>query len=127
MTVMTIVYDGNCPFCLRCADWLRQQRPALTLAVVPSDDPQARATLGMLPGYGDELLVVADDGRVWAGPDAFIVAMWCLDAYRHLALGLNGPLANRAARSFFQAVSANRGRLVGAPAPDHCEGVTCSA
>ncbi|MGI9017070.1 MAG: hypothetical protein ACR2HR_08205 [Euzebya sp.] len=48
---------------------------------------------------------------MWAGPDAFIVAMWCLASYRHLAIGLSGPLAHRSARAFFHTISANRSTL----------------
>jgi predicted DCC family thiol-disulfide oxidoreductase YuxK len=108
---MTIVYDGACAFCIRCARWIAEQRPALPLRLVPSQDPAAAAALGHLPGYGRDLLVVADTGQVWAGPDAFIVAMWCLAAYRGAAVGLAGPTGQRAARAFFAAVSARRTTL----------------
>lgn len=124
-SAMTIIYDGDCPFCIRCAQWLLDQRPALPLAVVASTDPTVRAAYGHLPGFGAELMVIADTGPVWTGPDAFIVAMWCLASYRHLSLGLSGPTAQRMARSFFQAVSASRGKLGGALGLEQCEPDTC--
>lgn len=123
---MTIVYDAGCPFCVRCADWLLRQRPAVALQVVPSDDPDVRAVYGHLPGFGTELFVAADSGQVWAGPDAFIAAMWCLARYRGLALELSGPAGHGIARKFFQSVSENRGRLGRALWLDDCEDGQCA-
>lgn len=124
-SAMTIVYDGHCPFCVRCAEWLLAQRPALRLTVVSRTDPTVHATYGHLPGFGAEMMVIADTGQVWTGPDAFIVAMWCLTSYRHLSLGLSGPTAHHMARSFFRAVSANRGKLGGALGLETCGEGTC--
>ncbi|HUG85762.1 MAG TPA: hypothetical protein VMM13_14450, partial [Euzebya sp.] len=105
--------------------WLLAQRPAIPLAVVPTTDPGVVVTFGHLPGFGVELVVVADTGQAWTGPDAFIIAMWCLASYRHLSLGLTGAMGHTVARSFFRALSANRGKLGGALGLEHCEGGTC--
>jgi predicted DCC family thiol-disulfide oxidoreductase YuxK len=108
---MAIVYDGTCNFCIRCAAWISRQQPAIALTLLPSTDPCVRAAYGRIEGFGQELMVVADNGQVWSGPDAFIVAMWCLAAFRHLACNLSGPLAHRSARAFFHSVSQNRSTL----------------
>lgn len=121
---MTIVFDADCPFCIRCGDWLVAQRPAIALSVVPSSDPGVIGAYGRLPGFGEELLVIADTGQLWVGPDAFLAAMWCLDRYRHLALGLSGPAAHGMARAFFQKVSAKRGRI-GSAMGLECEDGRC--
>ncbi len=123
---MTIVYDDTCPFCVRCADWLRDQQPAIALAVVPASDPTIRSVHGSVPGFGGELLVAAGNGEVWIGSDAFIAALWCLVAYRHLSTTLTGPTAHRMARTFFRAVSSNRGKLGAVLGLEDCEGGTCS-
>lgn len=104
---VAIVHDDACPFCVRCADWLAAQDTALPVELWAASDPEARRRWGRLPGYGSELVVVADDGRAWVGPDAFLVALWSLRRYRQLSATLTGPLA----RAMFRSLSSNRGRL----------------
>lgn len=104
---MALIYDDTCPFCVRCAAWVARQPALLPLHVLPASAPATRAAHGHVPGYGDEVTVVADDGRVWSGPGAFVAVLWCLAAYRSLTPSLTGP----AARALFERVSASRGAL----------------
>lgn len=117
---MTVVYDGDCGFCRWCRDWLAQQELLVPVTLRPSTDPVALARWGQLPGYGEELLVADDRGRVWVGPDAFAMAAWTTARLRPHARLLTGPTA----RAALHRLSARRdvlGHLVGAP----CEGGAC--
>lgn len=104
---VAIVHDDTCPFCVRCAGWLSSQATALPVELWAASDPEAVRRWGRLPGYGSELVVVADDGRAWVGPDAFLMALWSLRRFRQLSATLTGPLA----RAMFRSLSSNRGRL----------------
>ncbi|MEE8602073.1 DCC1-like thiol-disulfide oxidoreductase family protein [Euzebya tangerina] len=119
-THMTIVFDAGCSFCRRCAGWLADQEAAIPTLLTASADPEIAARYGHLPEFGDELMVVADTGQIWAGPDAFIVVMWCLARYRSTAMRLTGPVGQAAARRFFHAVSANREWLSGIMPDSDC-------
>ena len=94
--VLTVFYDEGCAFCRRCRDWLQAQPTFVPLHLTPS--PESR------PG---ELVVQADDGRVWTGPAAFTMCLWATKRYRSLSYSLTGP----AAEAFFRTISANRRRL----------------
>jgi hypothetical protein len=55
--------------------------------------------------------VVADDGRGWVGPAAFLTCLWALAAWREWALVLGGGAIAPLADLFFAFVSANRATL----------------
>ena len=100
-TALTVVYDAGCAFCRRCRDWLAAQ---------PTHVPLRFEAAGGRPG---ELVVVADDGRAWTGPAAFVMCLWATTAYRPVSYRLRG----RAGEAFFRAVSAERhalGAMLGA-------------
>lgn len=106
---LTIVYDGDCGFCRWSRDWLAGQRLLVPVTFRPSSDPEARCCWGHIDGYGDELFVVADDGSIWTGTDAFVMALWATAAHRRRVAGLTGPIA----RALLRQLSARRGHLSG--------------
>jgi predicted DCC family thiol-disulfide oxidoreductase YuxK len=122
---LTVVYDGGCLLCRRSVHWLEGQRQAVPMEIVPSSSGDAVARFGHLPDYGDDMIVAADDGRVWAGPpDAYLVVMWALPLLRPLSYVLSirplKPLAGRV----FQLVTGNRqaigGWLLSDAGCEHC-------
>ena len=93
---LTVFYDEGCAFCCRCRDWLRAQPTFVPVELVGGAPPR--------PG---ELVVQADDGRVWTGLAAFTMCPWATKRYRSLSYTVTGP----AAEAFFRNVSAHRERL----------------
>ena len=114
---LTVIYDADCAFCGRCRAWMERQPALCELAFVSCHAAEARRRFGAIPWLGDELVVVADDGSVWAGPAAFLVCMWALRDWREWSYRLSSPLLAPLARRFFDAVSS---RL-------HCRAGHCQA
>lgn len=111
-TSLTVVYDGDCLLCRRSVRWLDEQQTAVPIRTMAAAAPAAAAQFGHLPDYGGDMIVAADDGRLWIGPpDAYLVAMWAIPQLRPLsyvfAVGPLKPLVGRV----FQFVAGNRHRL----------------
>jgi predicted DCC family thiol-disulfide oxidoreductase YuxK len=92
--------------------WLGEQRTSIPIHTTPAAAPEATAKFGHLPDYGADMIVAADDGRLWVGPpDAYLVVMWALPELRalsyFLAIGPLQPLVGR----IFQLVAGNRHEL----------------
>ena len=111
MNELTVLYDSSCALCLRCRDWLGTQASFVRLELVACDSEEARARFGVLPWLGDQLVVVADDGRVWAGSAAFLVCLWALVEWREWSYRLSGPAFAPLAERFFRMISAERRRV----------------
>ncbi len=111
MTRLTVLYDASCALCVRCRDWLATQPSYVELELLASSSELAHARFGELPWLGDQLVVVADDGRVWAGSAAFIVCLWALRDYREWSYRLSGPAFAPLAARIFRMISAERRRI----------------
>lgn len=124
---LTVLYDEGCPLCLRARDWLRTQPLHLPMELLAAGSPEARRRYGVIPWRGQELVVTAEDGRVWVGPAAFVMCLWATRRYRPWAYRLSAPALAPLARRFFTALSARRstiGALLGSPpACAECEHV----
>jgi predicted DCC family thiol-disulfide oxidoreductase YuxK len=107
---LTVLYDERCRFCRRCRDWLLTQRCHLPVELMPAGSEESLRRFGSVPWLRNELVVVDDAGRVWAGPAAFLVCLWATARYRPWAYLLARPqLASHTSR-FFRFVSARRDR-----------------
>ena len=93
MTKLSILYDAQCCFCLRCRQWLGAQDTFLRLEFVPFQCPELVAQFEGLESFrsNSRLLVVADDGAVYQGSDAFIMLLYALRDYREWAIRLATP------------------------------------
>ena len=69
---------------------------------------EAAALFGDVPWLGQELVVVSGAGEVWAGPAAFLVALWALVDYREWSYRLSGETLSAVAEPFFKALSNRR-------------------
>lgn len=120
---LTVIYDGDCILCRRSVHWLERQQTHVGVSAVPAARPEIAATYGEVPGYGDNMVVAANDGRVWVGPpDAYLVVMWAVRGTRILSYLLAAPGLKWLAGRAFQLVTGNRhviGRMVGGEC-DHC-------
>lgn len=111
MKALTIFYDPDCGLCCAFRAWLLGQE---TRGIYLEFEPYT-SDLGdrLIPGFrqldpGKEIIVLADDGRYWQGPDAWIICLWTLRKYRKYAKLLNAPGFKHLTRSVCYALSENR-------------------
>ncbi len=123
---ITVVYDETCELCRHARRWLEGQKTYVPLQFASAQDPNTKARFGAVPWLGEELVVVADDGRVWVGPAAFITAMWATKRYRNWSYRLSGDTFSGLARHVFHTVTAERGRISGLLRHHTCDGDTCA-
>jgi predicted DCC family thiol-disulfide oxidoreductase YuxK len=125
MNTLTVLYDASCPICVRCAHWLAQEPAYVAMELLPSSSEEALRRYGEVPWLGAELVVVSDGGEVWAGPAAFLVALWALRDYREWSYRLSGESFSRMAERFFVALSHRRKWLAGWLAHPRCTSDRC--
>jgi predicted DCC family thiol-disulfide oxidoreductase YuxK len=123
---ITVVYDETCELCRHARRWLEGQKTYVPLQFAAAQDPNTKARFGAVPWLGEELVVVADDGRVWVGPAAFITAMWATKRYRNWSYRLSGDTFSGLARHVFHTVTAERGRISGLLRHHTCDGDSCA-
>ncbi len=114
MTKLSILYDAQCSFCLRCRQWLGEQRTFFRLDFVPFQCPELVAQFEGIESFrsNGQLLVVADDGAVYQGSNAFIMLLYALRDYREWAARLATPsIVPLAARCFDLLSSPGRKRI----------------
>ncbi|KYF82140.1 hypothetical protein BE11_30385 [Sorangium cellulosum] len=122
---ITVLYDADCALCVRCREWMGRQDALVEIEFLPAGSGEAAARFGDVPWLGEDLVVVSDRGEVWAGPAAFIVALWALERYREWSYRLSGDTLSKVAEGFFHALSGNRrwmARWFGHPS---CAGGSC--
>lgn len=125
MRAITILYDGACPFCVRCAEWLARSPQRIALSTVDCHSEVARRRYGRIPGLGRELVAVDDAGRFWVGPAAFVMCLWALEGWSALVTWmLWGPLQPLTI-ALFAAVTAGRGTLARWTGTPSCEDGHC--
>jgi predicted DCC family thiol-disulfide oxidoreductase YuxK len=121
MERLTVLYDGTCALCVRCRDFLAASRTLVPLELLSCQSRDARERYGSVPWLGEELVVISDEGDVWVGPAAFLVAMWALADYREWSYRLSGPAFAPLAERFFVALSSRRRRIASFFAKPRCD------
>jgi predicted DCC family thiol-disulfide oxidoreductase YuxK len=125
MTTLTILYDAECVLCRNCRAWMERQGAYVHIDWLPCTSPEALAAFGVIPWLGAELVVVADDGRVWAGAAAFLTCLWALREWREWSYRLATPALAPLAERFFRAFSAERRRVGALFSHAPCAGGAC--
>ena len=125
MNRLTILYDASCPLCVRCRDWMAKQPAYVEIELLACQSTEAARRYGEVPWLGSELVAVSDAGEVWAGPAAFIVALWALQGYREWAYRLSGESFSTMAERFFVALSHKRKWIAGWLTHPECNGDRC--
>ena len=88
-----------------------EAQPAwVRLLFVPYDSEEARR---LCPGIGslradEEIVVMADDGRLWQGAAAWVTCLWALYDYREWSSRLAAPALQGAVRKIVHWISGNR-------------------
>jgi predicted DCC family thiol-disulfide oxidoreductase YuxK len=88
-----VIYDAQCGLCRRCRDWLREQPAFIELAFTPL---QALDLENRFPGIGqyqpqEQMVVISDEGGVYAGAAGWIMCLYALEDYRELSVRLAHP------------------------------------
>ena len=116
---LVVLYDDSCALCRASAAFVEHQPKYVPIESLAAGSPEALERFGMITKVGKELVVIADDGRVWWGaPEAFLVSMWALVGFRRWAYRLAHPALSPYATAFFQRVSTRRrgiGAVMGSP------------
>ncbi|MGB2568093.1 thiol-disulfide oxidoreductase DCC family protein [Micromonospora citrea] len=112
----TFVYDGDCAFCTRCAEFIERRIPT-TARVVPWQFADLDA-LGLTEAECEEAVQwVGSDGSRAAGPDAIARLLGDSGAlWRVTGAGLRIPPVRLAAWPAYRWVARNRHRLPGGTA-----------
>jgi predicted DCC family thiol-disulfide oxidoreductase YuxK len=124
---MIVYYDENCAVCRRCKSWMQSQAHYVELEFVAASSERAQLSHLNLPSMKDELVLVSDQGEVWVGAQAFIVALWTLKEWRGWSYRLRGDMLRPVAERFFKHVSKRRhwlGTFIFEQ--DKCTSVTCT-
>lgn len=118
-TSLVVIYDDTCALCRACAAFVEHQPKYVPIESIAAGSPEAIERFGMITNVGKELVVIADDGRVWWGaPEAFVTSMWALVGFRRWSYRLAHPKLSPYATAFFQRVSTHRtgmGAVFGSP------------
>ena len=119
---LTVLYDETCQLCRWSAHWLVTEPAHVPIRTLAAGSPAARVAYGPVPQLGDDLVVVADDGRVWWGaPDAFLICLWATRRWRHWSHRLARPGLAPLAAAFFKRVSTHRRAIGAILGPPRCE------
>ena len=122
---LTVVTDENCELCRRCRAWLSQQPLLVGVEFLAVGSDEAVRRYGSLGNRRDVLIVADEHGRIWSGPDAFVMCLWATDSYRGYARWAARPGWRTLAKLLFSTVSSNRHRIAdmmsGTCEEEHCD------
>lgn len=110
MKCLYVLFDDQCELCVRCRNWLMQQRAFVPLVFIAFQSGEAqRRFLGIDALKPEEqLLLISDEGAVYRGANAWIMCLWALENYRQHAQRLAHPALLPLAKLVCELLSRNR-------------------
>jgi predicted DCC family thiol-disulfide oxidoreductase YuxK len=113
MERLLVLYDAECGFCWRVKAWLRSQPAYLKLEFLAQQSAEAHQRYGELIEADDgmEVIVVADDGRVYRGDRGYIMCLYALKRYRRWSYRLASLPLQPLARNAFAMLTRHRHAL----------------
>ena len=110
MKALIIFYDARCGLCSRFRRWMEAQPAWVRLVFVPYDSDEARKLCPPIDSMraAEEIVVMADDGRIWQGSSAWVTCLWALYDYREWSSRLASPALQGAVRKIVHWISGNR-------------------
>ena len=113
MNSLTIFHDPSCGLCRRFRQWLESQTLWLKVEFVGYDAPEAARRFPDIGEMGAdrEIVVLADDGKWWQGPEAWLICLWATREHRVFSHQLAAPRFRPWLRRIVHAVSFNRVRI----------------
>jgi len=125
-TVVTLVFDGDCPFCTACAMLLGLLDRRHRLRLVPFQVPGICQSLGLSSEEcGEAAWAASEVGHLARGAEAILLALGSATGVRGIPQLYRRPRLRRAADAIYQWVARHRGRLPGVRPycdshPDEC-------
>jgi len=101
MRTLTVIYNNRCRHCRHTRRWFAGQECWIELRFREVDDHETQDAYADLPGFGDGLLAIDDEGNTWTGHDAFWVALWASEEWRPAANSFHNSRAGRALKRSF--------------------------
>lgn len=113
MNRLTVFYDPACGICSHFRSWLEGQALWVPVEFIGFNEPEAERRFPGLreAGADREVVVMADDGGWWQGPDAWLVCLWATRAYRPWSHELAAPRFRPWLRAVVHGISRNRLRI----------------
>lgn len=110
MKTLTIFYDPHCGLCARFRLWLEAQPKRVNVEFLGYDSAEAAQRFpGLLNlGADKEIVVLADDGRWWQGPAAWITCLWATFEYQAWAFRFAAPIFQPLVKKAVHLLSENR-------------------
>lgn len=110
MKRLTIFYDPRCGLCARFRVWLESQPKRVEVEFIAFDSPLAVARFpGLLSlGADRDVVVLADDGRWWQGPAAWLTCLWATIQYHEWSFRLATPVLQPLVKKAVHLLSENR-------------------
>lgn len=110
-----LLYDGNCPMCLRARDWIAARIPPARIRLVPCQSAERAAFAPQVPEADcmAAMQLVLADGTVLAGERAFPPLLRMMPRYGILAAALESPGARHLAPITYRWVARHRMRISG--------------
>lgn len=101
--IALVVYvDATCPLCRSIARWLDAQPKFVPLDCVPAQSAACALTPEALLA---QLTVVASDGAIYRGTNAWLVCLWALRRWRAWSLRLARPALRPLAQRLFAMIT----------------------
>ncbi len=111
MRSLTVLYDADCAFCVRCAEWLHAQPQYIPLDLINRDSRRALDIPLPAPAKVGELTVIDDAGGIYTGNQAYLICLYALKEYREWSARLVSPALWPLARRAMEWVTDNRKNL----------------
>ena len=115
----TVVYDGQCPICLRSVNQLKRLDSRGSLAFLPAQDPSVPERFPFISPEALEASIhlVGPQGEVREGADAMEAILGLLPTLSWARWAFRVPLVRPLARRIYRWVARNRYRLT---CKEHC-------
>ena len=107
-------YDAQCGMCTKARNRLSAEPTHLDVEFVALQSDTAKELLGT--HYDEkqlrkEIHVLADNGDLWVGADAWILLLWATCRWRSLATTLSNPVFKPVVKKVVSLISENRFRI----------------
>ncbi|MFP6877906.1 MAG: DUF393 domain-containing protein [Roseibacillus sp.] len=110
MKMLTVFYDADCGICTGFRRWMMKEPAHLAIEFLPYTSRKAGELCpGLLQrGAEREIIVMADDGRLWQGAEAWVTCLWALRRWRGWSKRLANPALLPVAEKLCKRISTNR-------------------
>ena len=102
---LTVYFDGDCGLCRTVARWLDRQPKYVPLHCVAAQQAAASGCPLAVPSLLERVTVIASDGALYRGTNAWLVCLWALRNYRGWSLRLSAAALRPWAERLFATVT----------------------